>query len=130
MPLTPMPSPNAIAPPPSPPHFQLWTAGSRLSCSKPFRFTYFRKNASASPLESHTFKTKDLKPFRFTYFQKSGGGRVPVCVLRPVTAHVRQAASQGFRAASHGARTTGHEALSTSHQSRVTSHRLSPTGVS
>ncbi len=40
-----------------------------------FRFTHFRKNASASPLESHTFKTKDLKPFRFTHFQKSGRGR-------------------------------------------------------
>src|SRR5712692_9425296 len=40
-----------------------------------FRLTHFRKNASASPLESHTFKTKDLKPFRFTHFQKSGGGR-------------------------------------------------------
>src|SRR5713226_209240 len=42
---------------------------------KPFRFTHFRKNASASPLESHTFKTKDLKPFSFTHFQKSGRGR-------------------------------------------------------
>src|SRR5712691_7268437 len=41
---------------------------------KPFRFTYFRKNASVTPLVSHTFKTKDLKPFRFTHFQKKGGG--------------------------------------------------------
>jgi hypothetical protein len=39
-----------------------------------FSFTYFRKNAPVSLLESHTFKTKDLKPFRFTHFQKSGGG--------------------------------------------------------
>src|SRR5713226_9429928 len=42
-----------------------------------FRFTHFRKNASANPLVSHTFKTKDLKPFRFTHFQKKGWGRGP-----------------------------------------------------
>src|SRR5260370_21922316 len=42
---------------------------------KPFSFTQFAKNAPANPLDSHTFKTKDLKPFRFTHFQKSGGGR-------------------------------------------------------
>src|SRR2546425_4892784 len=42
---------------------------------KLFRFTHFRKNTSATPLVSHTFKTKDLKPFRFTHFQKKGGGR-------------------------------------------------------
>src|SRR5438309_9981903 len=41
---------------------------------KPFRLIQFRKNASASPLVSHTFKTKDLKPFRFTHFQKKRGG--------------------------------------------------------
>src|SRR2546427_9356300 len=78
-----MPSPNAIARPPSNPRFQLSTVNSRLFSSNSFRFTYFRKNASATPLESHSFKTKDLKPFRFTYFQESGGGRGPVCVLRP-----------------------------------------------
>src|SRR5713226_6984258 len=44
---------------------------------KPFRFTHFRKNASATPLVSHTFKTKDLKPFRFTHFQKKGGSLFP-----------------------------------------------------
>src|SRR5712692_5782877 len=38
-----------------------------------FSFTHFRKNASATPLVSHTFKTKDLKPFRFTHFQKKVG---------------------------------------------------------
>jgi len=69
-----MPPPNAIAPPPSTACFQLSTVNSRLFCSKPFRFTYFRKNASATPLESHSFKTKDLKPFRITYLQKKGGG--------------------------------------------------------
>src|SRR5216684_5381616 len=41
---------------------------------KLFRFTHFRKNASANPLVSYTFKTKDLKPFRIIHFQKSGGG--------------------------------------------------------
>src|SRR5947209_18585127 len=39
-----------------------------------FRLIQFRKNASANPLVSHSFKTKDLKPFRFTHFQKKGGG--------------------------------------------------------
>src|SRR2546426_4769151 len=54
---------------------------------KCFRFTHFRKNASATPLVSHTFKTKDLKPFRFTYFQKKGGGRVPLSNIQPQTDH-------------------------------------------
>src|SRR6266571_1900124 len=45
---------------------------------KAFRFTHFPKNTSASPLESHTFKTKDLKPFRFIHFQKKWG--VPVAL--------------------------------------------------
>src|SRR2546422_8210445 len=43
---------------------------------KLFSFTHFRKNASATPLVSHTFKTKDLKPFRFIHFQKKGRGGV------------------------------------------------------
>ncbi len=47
---------------------------------KLFSFTHFPKNASATPLVSHTFKTKDLKPFRFTHLQKSGG-----VSLRPAT---------------------------------------------
>src|SRR5260370_11260756 len=110
-----MPSPNAIAATPSTSCFQLSTVNFRLFCYNSFRFTYFRKNASANPYGSHISKTKDLKPFRITYFQKSGGGRGPVCVLRPVTSHVRQAASQGFRDASHGAPTTPHVALTTSH---------------
>jgi hypothetical protein len=29
--------------------------------AKLFSFTHFRKNTSATPLVSHTFKTKDLK---------------------------------------------------------------------
>src|SRR6266851_5182386 len=44
---------------------------------KLFSFTQFRKNASAAPFVSHTFKTKDLKPFRFIHFQKKGWGRGP-----------------------------------------------------
>src|SRR5438445_13500242 len=46
---------------------------SPVTPCKSFSFTHFRKNASASPLVSHTFKTKDLKPFRFTHFQKKVG---------------------------------------------------------
>jgi len=50
------------------------------SCQPPsfransFRLIHFPQNASANPLESHTFKTKDLKSFSFIHFQKSGGG--------------------------------------------------------
>src|SRR5712664_3500557 len=51
-------------------------ASNLCSLPKPFSFTHFRKNASANPFVSHTFKTKDLKPFRFTHFQKRGRGRV------------------------------------------------------
>src|SRR6266581_3150300 len=69
-----MPAPHARCPPPSTACFQLSTADSRLLCSNSFRFTQFRKNASASPLESHSFKTKDLKCPVFTHFQKKGGG--------------------------------------------------------
>ena len=39
-----------------------------------FRMIYFRKDAPATPLESYTFKTKDLKLFSFIYLQKKGGG--------------------------------------------------------
>src|SRR5713101_7338482 len=47
-------------------HFQLFSVNS-------FRLIHFTKNVSATPLVSHTFKTKDLKPFRFIHFQKTGG---------------------------------------------------------
>src|SRR5947209_543985 len=50
---------------------------------KLFSFTHFAKNASANPLVSHTFKTKDLKPFRFTHFQKKGGGYPLLSTLDP-----------------------------------------------
>src|SRR5260370_18714573 len=55
--------------------------------SNSFSFTHFRKNASATPLVSHTFKTKDLKPFRFTHFQKKVGGGVPLYVRASVPNH-------------------------------------------
>src|SRR5437899_6628976 len=55
---------------------------------KCFRFTHFRKNASATPLVSHTFKTKDLKPFRFTHFQKKGGGWLPLSNPQPHTSNL------------------------------------------
>src|SRR2546426_12761229 len=48
---------------------------------KPFTFTQFAKNTSANPLDSHSFKTKDLKPFRFTHFQKKGGGPLGKAVI-------------------------------------------------
>ena len=53
---------------------------------KLFSFIQFRKNTSATPLVSHTFKTKDLKPFRFTHLQKNGG--VPF-MLSPAKAAMR-----------------------------------------
>ena len=61
--------------------------------SNSFSFTHFRKNASATPLVSHTFKTKDLKPFRFTHFQKSGGGWVPLSNIQHLTSNLRSSLS-------------------------------------
>src|SRR5712692_181987 len=73
-----MPSPNAIAPPPSPAHFQLSTFDSRLFCSKPFRITYICKNASASPLDSALTSKRAAKSFTSnTYEKHTGGGGVP-----------------------------------------------------
>ena len=56
------------------PRFHLSTINFQLFRANSFRLIQFRKNASANPLVSHSFKTKDLKPFRFTHFQKKGGG--------------------------------------------------------
>src|SRR5947209_6663986 len=61
---------------------------------KLFSFTHFTRNASANPLESHTFKTKNLKPFRFTHLQKSGGGTPHtggrgVATIQPRTSNLR-----------------------------------------
>src|SRR5712692_7807152 len=54
-----------------------------------FRLIQFRKNVSANPLESHTFKTKDLKPFRFIHFQKKGRGWAPLSNLQLHTSNLR-----------------------------------------
>src|SRR5260370_4141764 len=78
-----MPSSDAIAPPSSTARFQLSTINSRLFCPNSFRMTHFCKNASANPLDSHTFKTKDLKPFRITYLQKNGGVAPPFSTGHP-----------------------------------------------
>src|SRR5712691_11230737 len=122
-----MPPPNAIAPPPSTACFQLSTVNSRLFCSKPFRFTHFRKNASATPLESHSFKTKDLKPFRFTYFQKKGGGYP--CFLLSAASRSDRSRLSTLNCRLSTSRTTGHGALSA--QSRllsgpITNHESPP----
>src|SRR5712691_9821579 len=61
--------------------------------SNSFSFTHFRKNASATPLVSHSFKTKDLKPFRFTHFQKNSRGRVPLSNIQPQTSNLRSSLS-------------------------------------
>src|SRR5713226_1749774 len=85
----PMPSPNAIAPLPSIARFnrpsdedgrpeRASRAEGSLCGGNSFRFTHFRKNASANPLDSHTFTTKDLKCPRIIHFQKSGRGGTPV----------------------------------------------------
>ncbi len=78
-----MPSPSIHAFPPSIARFQLSTVNSRLPCLNSFRITYICKNASANPLDSHTFKTEDLKSFRITYFQKQAGGGSHPATGRP-----------------------------------------------
>ncbi len=67
--------------------FQLSTADFQLFRANSFRLIQFRKNASVSPLESHSFKTNDLKPFRFIHFQKSGRGRGSIPVRTPLRTH-------------------------------------------
>src|SRR5438309_9376974 len=62
--------------------FQLSTADFQPFRTNSFRLIQFRKNASVSPLVSHSFKTKDLKPFRFTHFQKKGGWWVPLSTIQ------------------------------------------------
>src|SRR6266478_5083497 len=106
---------------------------------KLFSFTQFRKNASATPLVSHTFKTKDLKPFRFTHFQKNGGGPFRIH-QSPVTNHeslpvspldsalTSKRAPKSFTCNTYEKHTQGEGCLPrvrtriTSHQSPVTSH--------
>src|SRR5713226_9108092 len=109
-----MPSPNAIAPLPSTASFQLSTVNPRLFCSKPFRLTQFRKNASANPLDSHTFKTKDLKSFLLIHFQKKVGGTPVFLRWTPVPGHRRFCLLSTVNC---GRPTSSHQSLVTSHQS-------------
>src|SRR5713101_4050162 len=100
---------------------------------KLFRFTYFPKNTSATSLESHTFKTKDLKPFRFTHFQKKGRGRVPLSNIQPQTSNLcsslsplysaltRFALLNSFRICTYKKGGGEGDISSTSHRSRVAS---------
>src|SRR6266446_3816482 len=64
---------------------RLSTADSQLFRTNSFRLIQFRKNASVSPLESHTFKTIDLKLFRFIHFKKKGRGWVPLSYIQSQT---------------------------------------------
>src|SRR2546422_8041821 len=84
---------------------------------KLFSFTHFAKNASASPLVSHTFKTKDLKPFRFIHLQKSGGAPF---MLRPTkaTCHADTTLLSKPRPVE-----TGHLPSASNHESPVTNHQ-------
>src|SRR2546422_1311615 len=85
-------------------------------CANSFRLIQFRKNASATPLVSHTFKTKDLKPFRFTHFQKKVGW--PPCF--PPDAHLQSPVYP------EAGRVTNHESLPVSPlESALTSKRAS-----
>ncbi len=96
---------------------------SRLFSSKSLRFTHFPKNASATPLESHTFKTKDLKPFRFTHLQKSGGGSPHLATVVTPSEPAIFAGDEGSR------RSESREPQPANHKSPVTnteSLRLSP----
>jgi hypothetical protein len=107
--------------------FQLSTADFQLFRTNSFRLIQFRKNASANPLESHTFKTKDLKPFRFTHFQKSGGGgerflRGPICSAR---AFLASPDSIGRGGGLPSIASSASLARVTSHESRVTASRAS-----
>src|SRR5712692_9932787 len=69
-----MPSPNAIAPPPSPARFQLSTVNSQLFLSNSFRITYICKNASASPLDSALTSKRAAKSFTSNTYEKHTGG--------------------------------------------------------
>src|SRR5712691_3004646 len=114
---------------------------------KLFSFTQFRKNASANPLESHSFKTKDLKPFRFTHLQKKGGGapdsvaQPPLAAqpipsnLQPHTSNLRSSLSpldsaltskrapKSFTSNTYEKHTQGEGVpLASEHESRITGH--------
>src|SRR5713101_8086113 len=90
---------------------------------KLFSFTHFPKNTSATPLESHTLKTKDLKPFRFTHLQKSGGGSLRLAtVVTPSEPAIfagdegsQRSESREPRPANHNSPVTNAESLRLSH---------------
>src|SRR5260370_25389858 len=130
-----MPSSNPIAPPSSTALFQLSTVNSRLFSSNSFRMTYFRKNASANPYGSHTYKTKDLKPFRITYLQKKGRVAPPFSTghpARPENSWQRLVPSMPVPTRRDQSRITRHESPVTSHNSRPRALRvpLLPLGFS
>src|SRR6266581_9455889 len=110
--------------------FQLSTVNSQLFRANSFRLIQFRKNASVSPLVSHSFKTKDLKPFRFTHFQKKvGGGQRflpgPIWSARAFLASP-DSIGRGARVSNFEFRPTRSSASLarvTSHESRVTASR-------
>src|SRR3989442_11400168 len=102
-----------------------------------FRFTHFHKNASVTPLVSHTFKTKDLKPFRFTHLQKKGEGPFRIH-QSPVTNHeslpvspldsalTSKRAPKSFTCNTYEKHTGGGRGVclppNTNHGSRITNH--------
>src|SRR5258708_6389025 len=92
------------------------TLNSRLFSSKSLSFTHFPKNASAIPLESHTFKTKDLKPFCFTHLQKSGGGCLRLATVVIPSEPAISAGDEGSQ------RSEGREPQPANHKSAVTNH--------
>jgi len=115
--------------------FQLSTADFQPFRTNSFRLIQFRKNASVSPLVSHSFKTKDLKPFRFTHFQKKGGGWVPLSNIQPQTSNLcssltpldsaltSKPASKSFTSNTYEKHTRGEGVpLGSEHESRITGH--------
>jgi hypothetical protein len=106
------------------------TLNSRLFSSKSLRFTHFPKNASATPLESHSFKTKDLKPFRFTHLQKSGGGSPHLATVAIPLALRHEGSEPAIFVGGEGSqRSESREPRPVNHKSPVTNHeslRLTP----
>src|SRR5216684_4471130 len=106
------------------------TLNSRLFSSKSLSFTHFAKNASATPLVSHTFKTKDLKPFRFTHLQKSGGGSPHLATVVIPLALRHEGSEPAVFAGDEGSqRSESREPQPANHKSTVTNHeslRLTP----
>src|SRR5713101_4336611 len=94
---------------------------------KLFSFRHFPKNTSAKPLDSHTFKTKDLKPFRFTHLQKSGGGyphlATAVIPSEPAILARDERGSRVQTCRDEGSQCSeGREPQSANHESPVTNH--------